>query len=111
MKKVWSYAKTKRERRKLYLSLIPEIRKVARESGYAIGVHGSLTRDLDLMAMRWTDKAVKAETLAVRIHKAICKHPNSAKMLRKQTQLKPHGRVAYALILGFNAAYIDLSIM
>lgn len=113
MKPVWSNAKSKRDRKRLYLSLIPTIRKVARQSGYAIGVHGSLTRDLDLIAVKWRNKAVKPDTLAYRIHKATCKYSYSRKAI-KATNVKtekPQGRVAYALILGHGGAYIDLSIM
>lgn len=38
---------------------IEHIRAVAREIGYAIGVHGTLERDLDLIAAPWTEKALE----------------------------------------------------
>lgn len=112
MQPVWSDAKTKRERKKLYTTLIPNIRAVAAKNGYAIGVHGSMTRDLDLIAVKWRDGAVKADTLAVRIHKAVCKYPYSLKNIRATNvkQKKPQGRVGYSLILGHGGAYIDLSV-
>ena len=112
MEKVWSNAKNKRELKKLYLSIIPEIRIIAKQCGYAIGVHGSLTRDLDLIAVPWVNKYVKAETLAIRIHNGICKYSFGLKELRGQGDgNKPHGRVAYSLPIGFHGAYIDLSIV
>lgn len=43
------------------------IRRLAREVGYAVGVHGSLERDFDLIATPWTDDAVSAEELAAHI--------------------------------------------
>jgi hypothetical protein len=109
--KVWSDARTKKERKALYLSLLPTIRKVARKSGYAIGVHGSLTRDFDLIAAKWSKNAVNPETLAFRIHAATSKYSYTRKALRTFPQNKPHGRIGYPLILGHEGAYIDLSIM
>lgn len=40
------------------LSVIDRIRAVAREHGWAIGAHGSLVRDIDLIAVPWTAEAV-----------------------------------------------------
>lgn len=39
---------------------VEPIRVAAREVGYAIGVHGSQERDLDLIAAPWTDDAIPA---------------------------------------------------
>ena len=50
---------------------IAPIRLLAREVGYAIGVHGSQERDLDLIAAPWTEAAVSAEELANHIAKGI----------------------------------------
>ncbi len=108
--KVWSDAKSKRDRKKLYLSLLPTIRRIAKNSGYAIGVHGSMTRDFDIIAVRWSKKSVSAETLAYRMHRGISKYSLDRKALRTQAQNKPCGRKSYVLILGHGGAYIDLSI-
>lgn len=108
---VWSAAKTRAGRERLYLSLLPAIRKVARKSGYAIGVHGSMIRDLDLIAVPWRRGAVMAETLAYRIHRATSRRACTRAELKKFMRRKPCGRVAYTLIIGPEGAYIDLSIM
>lgn len=108
---VWSGAKTKRGRRRLYLSLLPVIDKVALQCGYAIGVHGSLTRDLDLIAVPWESRHVLPETFALRVHRAVCRRPYTRAELRKMMRRKPWGRVSYLLVIGPNGAYIDLSIM
>lgn len=110
MKKVWSNANSKLQRKRLYLSLLPTIRRVARKSGYAIGVHGSLTRDFDLIAVPWRKGAVSPVELAYRIDLAVCKYPYSRSTLKKQLTKKPYGRVAFAMVLGFHAPYIDLSV-
>lgn len=46
---------------------IDQMRSLAREVGYALGVHGSLERDVDLIAAPWTDEAVPADALAEHI--------------------------------------------
>lgn len=121
MRKIWVESNTqlsKSRLKKIYTSVLPTIRAVARKSGYAIGVHGSLTRDLDLIAAPWAKGAVQPVTLAARIHSAISKYSYSPSSLRKQgSGNKPYGRQAYVLHLGFHgrnhqrkSIYVDLSI-
>lgn len=43
--------------------IIDRIRDVARIHGWAIGVHGSLVRDIDLIGVPWTADAATPETL------------------------------------------------
>lgn len=100
-------AGTKRQLKRFYLSVLPKIRAVARRSGYAIGVHGSMTRDLDLIAVPWVPRAVKPETLADRISMA------AIGLHQKKGQKwidKPHGRRAVTIVIGWKA-HIDLSVV
>lgn len=46
-----------------YLSLYPILRRVARDHGYALALHGSLQRDMDLVAVPWRDEVSDPETL------------------------------------------------
>jgi hypothetical protein len=39
------------------------MRNVAREHGYALAVHGSLARDIDLIAVPWRESVADAEVL------------------------------------------------
>lgn len=50
---------------------VEPIRRLAREVGYAIGVHGSQERDLDLIAAPWAENAVSAQELADHIAQGI----------------------------------------
>jgi hypothetical protein len=110
MKRVWSNAESKKELKKFYLSLVPTIRRIARKNGYAIGVHGTLTRDLDLIAAPWVPRCVKPLTLALRIEKAICKYISGRREMIRKSEQKPHGRIGFVIIIGFKA-YIDLSVL
>lgn len=38
-----------------YACLLESLRKIAYENGYALAIHGSCARDLDLIAVRWNE--------------------------------------------------------
>lgn len=123
--KNWTDVRTKSKLRKRYAAIIPEVRKIARRCGYAIAIHGSMERDLDLIAAPWVDHALKPETLVLRIETALVKlayrHKRSFWKMDGITANKPHGRLAYAIPIAhlsdkfenpeLRHAYIDLSVM
>jgi hypothetical protein len=111
----------------LYAQILPRIRDRARELGYAIGLHGSMTRDLDLMAMPWTEHAADQAVLVDELCKAVggfCPsiplgHPIPASLKDKwsvkgapedKKGRKPHGRTAWNICFG-GYPFVDLSIM
>lgn len=81
------------------------ITKLAREAGYSIGIHGSLKRDVDLIAVPWTDDAVGNYALIGHICQGINARMTSG------PEYKPHGRVAVTLLIDGYFKPIDLSIM
>lgn len=99
-----------------YEKHIENIRRVAREHGYAIGVHGSLRRDIDLIAAPWTEEAGDPLALALAIEEAVGGYIDnlpgneSAGEVRRYPMAKPHGRVAWSIHLG-GGSYIDLSVL
>jgi len=94
------------------------LEQIARDHGYALAVHGSIHRDMDLIAVPWIDeasdaltliKAFKEATKTVTIHEDMDKHYPDC----KPTQ-KPHGRIAYSLHVtnsGMHGGYLDISVM
>lgn len=86
-------------------AMYPQLCEIFQRHGYALAVHGSLSRDFDLIAVPWTDNvsdvvAVLAEvvsTFAVRII--------------GDEEIKPHGRIAFTLSVGFGECACDLSFM
>lgn len=99
----------------IYALRLPIAREAARRYGYALGLHGSMRRDLDLIAAPWTEEAVPPEDLVKGIAVAVGGY------VRKETRgcqerdetgatSKPHGRRAWVIHLGADA-YIDLSVM
>ena len=100
-----------------YVKLIDPIRAVAKNFGYAVAAHGSLVRDIDLIAVPWTDKAVDAETLASGIAN-VAKAFNERGWVKVsgpddpawKDKIKPHGRLCWSIHLE-GGTYIDLSVM
>ena len=86
----------------------PEIRQIAAECGWAIGVHGSITHDLDLMAMPWTENHTTADELAQRLTDT-----NEPHFLRPYEKSKPgdkpNGRIVYTIFM--SNTYIDLNVI
>lgn len=102
----WCYGVEPEVKAKFYSMIIPLVQAAGRELGYCIAVHGSQVRDLDLIAVPWTEEAVPVEELVRAVYIAACGSGN-AKM---EPVVKPHGRLAYVLFVG-TTAYIDLSVL
>ena len=84
----------------------PELRKVAKECGWALGVHGSIVHDLDLMAMPWIEEHTSADELANRLSKVA---DNQNRPYEKDEKSKPNNRVVYTIYAG--NTYIDLNVI
>jgi hypothetical protein len=92
-----------------YARIFTIARCLAWQEGYALAMHGSFTRDLDLIAVPWTGAACEADHLMRRIEDA-----TGLKEVRNGAfSLKPHGRKAWTLIFqGFSdPRFVDLSVM
>lgn len=100
-----------RHRAPVYAYLVPLLSAAARRVGYAVAVHGSMARDLDVVAVPWTDEAVSAEALLAAIL-ASCGFTVDSIHGRSVIGpgAKPHGRKAWTIPLD-GGCYIDLSVM
>jgi len=103
-----------------FLSMLPAIREAARKIGYAVGVHGTLARDFDLLAIPWTADAAHPDDVAEAIKVAAgCVrwrvYRGQGQLSRRNQDDKPHGRITYAFDWDKenyeNRGYIDLSVM
>ncbi len=83
-------------------AMYPELAEIARSHGYALAVHGSLARDLDLIAIPWTEDAGEPQGIIDDILKKF------AVNLIGEVGRKPHGRIAYTLCVGWGHCSIDL---
>ena len=112
----------------LYAALLPGLRATAHEHGYALGVHGSMLTDLDLIAAPWRETASPADVLAEALREMVggvipprspmwCGRVECAPASCDHTDANPstraHGRLAYAIRLGpgDGGPYLDVSVM
>lgn len=90
----WFQAKSRDELQAFFLSRLPAIREAAQNEGYAIGVHGSLRRDLDLIAAPWRDGAADVDMLAHAVAMAACGITRDGNY---EWEAKPMGRIATSI--------------
>lgn len=83
---------------------IEQIRQLAKDVGYAIAEHGSMERDVDLVAIPWTETAIENYKLIEHIAIGI-----NATILELET--KPLGRIAASIQLNGWYKTIDLSVV
>ena len=89
----------------LYAPRIHEIQAIARAHGYAVAIHGSMQRDLDVVAVPWTDKATLGDDLV----QALCDRMPCTLGPNSPTE-RPHGRMSYTLLM-VGSLFMDLSVM
>jgi len=111
--------------RELAAQLLAPLRVAARECGYALGLHGSVSRDIDLIAVPWAEGAVAPIDLAHALRDAaqvvLGFEPPVGYSLAQAR--RPHGREGFAIHLvrpddmtvgedGLTSSpYIDLSVI
>ncbi len=99
-----------------YVAMYPGLSRAARSCGYALAVHGSMARDMDLIAVPWTTDAKPPEVLVEALRDA-CGGWVHAPDTKRDPTPKPHGRLVWTIHMGgaidgpVAAAYIDLSVM
>lgn len=89
------------------VGIYPQLVEVARSHGYALALHGSLQRDLDLIAVPWTEAAIAPLELILKLGEVFDLEPNHP---IEQPGQKPHGRLSWTLPLWWGA-YLDISVM
>lgn len=99
----------------IYAQLLPRIKEAAKRMGYALAIHGSMYRDLDLLAVPWTETAVDAEELVEAIRSSVGGYvigdnlKNTGSVSKEPTK-QPHGRLSWNICWG-GRPFIDLSVM
>ena len=113
-----------------FACLYPGLCTVARAHGYALAIHGTVTADLDIIAVPWTAEAVPAEELKDKLmaHIGSCGYGDllrrsgliedhvtqilaqKGKRREDEAEVKPHGRLAWNLYLDAGAK-VDLSVL
>ena len=101
----WLEVQTLDEMEAFYISRLSAIREAAGTHGYAIGVHGSMRRDLDLMAMPWSAYTSDKDALARALAMAACGITREGPY---QWETKPSNRFAVSIpICVTNCSNVD----
>lgn len=99
----------------MYMLIYGRMTEIAREHGYALAVHGTLQRDMDVVLVPWTEAAAPPEDVVA----AIAEQLAWARRGDEDHQLppavdgpeeKPHGRQAWYVPF-FAGQGIDISVM
>lgn len=90
----------------VYCALYPELAEIARRHGYALAIHGSLGRDMDLVCIPWIEAPSDPEEV---VNDIVAKF--ALRRHQKDWVVKEHGRRAYILNIAFGECAIDLSFM
>jgi len=102
-----------------YCCLFPLLAAVAQKLGYALAIHGSMAKDMDLIAVPWTDEAADPQILVTAIVDAtsgeqpLAGRYDGEKWVEfdmKDPFSKPHGRLVWTIILK-SGVYIDFGVM
>lgn len=96
----------------LYTTYYNILRQIAIRHGYCLALHGSMVRDMDLIACPWIELPSHPEVMIDEMCEAVGGHrlmqddpydPN-------YTQKKPHGRLPFSIHTG-GGTYLDISVM
>lgn len=91
-----------------YACMWEDLRSAALNCGWALGLHGSLSADMDIMAMAWTDGAAPVETMIRALSDCFTENLFT-KNIMPPTK-KPNGRLVYTMSIWADF-YLDINII
>ncbi|MEH6630138.1 MAG: hypothetical protein V7776_04905 [Halopseudomonas aestusnigri] len=89
----------------MYCALYPLLTEMTRMHGYALAVHGSLGRDMDLICIPWIEAPSEPKEVVAQITKE-----SSIKTVG-DPDMTFHGQARWMISIGFGECSIDLSFM
>lgn len=103
-----------------YAHCYEQLKEIARNYGYALLLHGSMNRDLDLVAIPWAEKTLDEFEMIKDFHRALTDGNYSDQKEFYLYAETHHGRKQYVINLNRGGAwnnyvdkqfYIDISVM
>lgn len=89
----------------VYCAMYPELAEITKKHGYALAIHGSLTRDFDLVAIPWIELASAPEDVIKDITSTF-----ALRVIGKPTPME-HGRLCWTLQISYGTCFVDFSFM
>lgn len=102
-------AVTTNGRAAFYACMWDDFRQAAMDCGWALGLHGSLASDMDIMAMPWTENATSADDM-IKYMIGKCFSGNRMAKFVKHDGEKPNNRVVYTISI-FSDFYLDINVI
>ncbi len=91
-----------------YACILEDLKKAAYDCGWALGLHGSLSHDMDIMAMPWTEDATSSDDMVMHLSD-MCFGESPFHILCSKDE-KPHNRVVYTIPI-WEEIYLDISVI
>ncbi len=92
-----------------YACMWEDFKNAALDCGWALGLHGSLSSDMDIMAMAWVEDAKPVETMIAALEDCLTK-PDERIFKTKRSADKPNNRVVYTINI-FSDFYLDINVI
>lgn len=89
----------------VYAAIYAELAEITRKHGYALAIHGSLSRDFDIIAIPWIELPNDPDVVIKEITETF-----DIRMIGESTE-KLHGRKCYSIFIGFGECQLDFSFM
>ncbi len=93
-----------------YACMWDDFRQAALNCGWALGLHGSLASDMDIMAMPWIEGAKPVDEMIRAIEDCLTIPDEKLHIKTRESNDKPNGRVVYTIHIWADF-YIDLSVI
>lgn len=89
-----------------YAAIYPKLSQIIQRHGYAAAVHGSMTRDFDVVCIPWTPDASPMQEVVDELTGTF-----GLRHIESPAKTMAHGRVEYKLCIAFGECVVDLSFM
>ncbi len=93
-----------------YACMWQDFRDAALDCGWALGLHGSLNDDMDIMAMAWTEEAKPVEVMIAALEGCLTIPEEGHHFKTKKSDDKPNGRVVYTIHIWADF-YLDINVI
>lgn len=93
-----------------YACMWNDFRQAAMDNGWALGLHGSLNSDMDIMAMAWIDDAKPVEEMIEALENCLTEPDKDLWVPTRISKDKPNNRVVYTIHI-FADFYLDVNVI
>jgi len=93
-----------------YACIWDDLRNAAISCGWALGLHGSLSSDMDIMAMPWTEDATPVTDMIIALSDCFSGENPFKKKHCIPHKGKPNGRVVYTISIWADF-YLDINVI